>query len=165
MALFALFFSVVQYRVESCFCWCGSGKSIPWHACFHRNIALCESAVANVVPVAETMPLVSGKSVVSRSACSGSLAKSCSGGWHPDSKPAWISRKALWRESRRSDVVCHLPENLYFWRTSPVTYPCLLSALFLPAKRISRNCAESPEGTGIRSTGLLAHILLKQTFL
>ena len=39
--------------------------------------------------------------------------------------------------------------------TSPVTYPCLLSALFLPAKRISRNCAESPEGTGIRSTGWL----------
>ena len=43
----------------------------------------------------------------------------------------------------------------YSYRTSPVTYPCLLSAFLLPAKRISRRYAESPEGTGIRSTGPL----------
>jgi len=42
-----------------------------------------------------------------------------------------------------------------FWLTSTVTYPCLLSAFLLPAKRISRRYAESPEGTGIRSTGSL----------
>ena len=34
-----------------------------------------------------------------------------------------------------------------------MTYPYLLSAFLLPAKQISRRYAESPGGTGIRSTG------------
>ena len=44
--------------------------------------------------------------------------------------------------------------------TSPVSYPCLLSEWFLPAKRISRRYAESPEGTGIRSTGPLGNLFI-----
>ena len=100
--------------MESQLLWLGCSGSAEWKVGIHRAVGFCGSAVANVVPAAETMPSVPGKIVLSWSACSGSLAQSCSGGRHRDSKTAWISRKALWREAWRSGVVCHMPVNLYF---------------------------------------------------
>ena len=60
----------------------------------------------------------------SRKPCHRSPAKACSRGpravapwlimFGRKAKTAWISRKALWRESWSSGVVCHMPVNLYF---------------------------------------------------
>ena len=65
---------VVQYGVESQLLRLGCLESSHLKLGLQRAVCFCVSAVANVVPIAETLPLVPGIIVLSRQACSGSLA-------------------------------------------------------------------------------------------
>ena len=78
------------------------------------------------------------------SCCFASVVRSVIASCHIPCRSAWLSKSAV-------------AGGIYFWRTSPVTASLLAFGMISCA---SRRHDESPEGTGIRWTGLFAFTVL-----